>query len=276
MVTKRNMENTVPVFRLKPFKNKESAMVKYVGFVEQNDKLGDEIVELSKVIHPDSIVYGKHSIPVENVGEYSLSGRIYHCNVIASYLVFGYRIPLMYLTINYSRTLVSGSLFQLLVSLDIDKKEKNEFNKELGITNEKSEENNGKKKKLGKYINAKFTGKWMRHMDCDETLLSEYEERLLKLYRKNNEDDNFEEDIKIYRSIMNECEYEFTTMEDLRDYFVELCMSKKFHNLLEVAIECREKERSKEGKIDYGRISDQITNLSDLAKQLLDDGELIE
>ena len=104
-------KNQTTVFRLKPESHTNRAVIKYVGKLTGDEKLGDEIVELDKTLHPDSLVVGKHAIPMKKIDSFDILGRLYRCNIVSNHIVVSRRYPLMYLTVEYERPLVSGPLF---------------------------------------------------------------------------------------------------------------------------------------------------------------------
>jgi len=88
------------------------------------------------------------------------------------------------------------------------------------------------------------------------------------------------EERKYYDNIMNKdgLVFNFTTMDNLRDEFIEMCMSDKFYKLIEIGMKCREKQRLKERNIDeemlYYKIPEKITNLNDIKNKLLENDEI--
>src|SRR5579863_6141264 len=101
----KKYDKAIPVFRIKPEKRSSSCIVKYVGYVIDDEKIGDEVVELDKPIHPEYEVFGRHTIPFKKIGEFNMLGRLYRCNIVGSHIVMSSRYPLMYLTVEYDRPL---------------------------------------------------------------------------------------------------------------------------------------------------------------------------
>src|SRR5690606_38914089 len=128
---------------------------KYAGYITDTQNLGDEIVELDTIIHHDSDVYGKHAIPIQPIEKYDMVGRLYRSNIIGSYIVLKSDYPVIYLTVEYNRSFISGSLLQIYLSIQMDKEHKKEINLH---------------KKYKNYRNLHFNGEWNLSIDCDEEL----------------------------------------------------------------------------------------------------------
>lgn len=282
-------DETSAVFRLKPDKRSNSAIIKFVGRLNVNEKLGDEVIELDKPIHPDACIVGRHAIPIKNIDNFEMTGRLFKCNIVGSHIVASYRYPLMYLNVHYDKSMVSGSLFQIFVSININPEEKK------AIKNNKD------------YVNLHFTGTWHMHIDCDDEFVENYERylrdmleseattkffrsdknkyvELRKLYSDSDDmiadwvDNYIENKRKFYDGLMKEHNIEFKSMTQTRDDFVNMCMSNKFYKFLTLAMKCREIHRRKQYNLEDNTpfvVPKKIVRLNDIAKQLLDDGDLI-
>ncbi len=275
---------TSPVFRLRADNRSNSAKIKHVGYLQENEKLGDEVVELDKQIHPKGHIIGKHAIPIKNIGAYEMVGRLYRCNIVGSHIVFSSRYPLMYLNVGYERPLVTGSLFQLFYSIDMNENEKKAI---------KEKTKNDKDNKH--YIGLQFTGTWNRHIDCDEELIEHYDAMIItmlendaKICYSNNQESN-SLDAYIQKYITNEKSYYDNLMKDqvlpfrsfnkIRDHFVDLCTSDKFYKFVELAMKCREIHRRKqygltENSDDIFVIPKTVTKLDNVRQKLIDNNEL--
>ena len=275
-------KNQTTVFRLKPESHTNRAVIKYVGKLIGDEKLGDEIVELDKTLHPDSLVVGKNAIPMKKIDSFDMLGRLYRCNIVSNHIVVSRRYPLMYLTVEYERPLVSGSLFQLFLSLDMDIKQKREI----------MDSNNN-----AGYVDLCFTGSWYLHMDCDDELKENYEEYIVKMLEDEagellvkessdmddnaicNWNDNYVRENRVfYDELLNEREFKFTSINKMRDWFVELCMSEKFNKFVGIAMRCREIYRRKQAGIeenDSYTVPKNVTKMTDISNMMIDSGELI-
>jgi hypothetical protein len=278
--------NLTPVFRLKPINKRNEAIVKYVGNLTDDEKLGDEVVTLDTILHKESCVYGNHAIPIDDIDKFELLGRIYRCNIVGSHLIASKRYPAMYLDVQYNRTMVSGSLFQIFISLDIFEDEKKSI------------------KNYSEYVNHKFTGKWIRHIDCDDELRENYNRMIehelqndaFELIYKSDDShyinlrnslsddeimdwiDNYvANERSFYDSLINDTEIKFANIKTSRDEFVELCMSKKFNKFLKIAMKCREFNRRRKYQLEDSKPytpPTSYTNINTLQNDLLKNGEI--
>lgn len=272
-------KSSFPVFRIKPL-HATKAIVKYVGSIAENDKLGDEVVELDKPIHPMFAVMGRHAIPFAKIGQFEIVGKIYRCNIVGSHLVVSNRYPVMYLDISYEKPMVSGSLFQIFYSIDMNRDEKRE------ITNN------------SQYVNLQFSGEWVKHIDCDDELTENYERMILDLLESeaiNNVasgsiENKSEEDIlqlikeyvdtekTIYDSFIKNQPVQFSSTKNLRNTILELCGSEKFHKFIQIAMKCREIHRRKEYGLEEEStctIPENIVRMEDIKQKIIDDDEVI-
>lgn len=56
-------------------------------------------------------------------GNFEIMGRLFRCNIVGTHIVVSSRYPIIYLNVHYDRPMVSGSLFQIFFSIDMDKTE---------------------------------------------------------------------------------------------------------------------------------------------------------
>ena len=262
--------------------------VKYVGYLKDTDKLGDEIVELDKVLHPEYTVVGRHAIPIKNIGSFNIVGRLYRCNIVGSHIVVSSRYPLMYLNVEYERPMVSGSLFQIFFSIDMNKDEKKQI------------------KELRNYVNLSFTGSWKRHIDCDDEFTQNYDDYLVEMLendaityfcnsedpdivaiRNSGNDDNMTNWIDTYvakervyyDNFMKEQVFEFKNMNKVRDDFIEMCTSDRFHKFLQLSMKARELHRRKEYGLEEDTpsyvIPKSVIKLNDIQQMLIDNDEFV-
>lgn len=283
---------TTPVFRLKAENRSNSAKIKHVGYLSENEKLGDEVIELDKPIHPKGDVVGKHAIPIKSIGAYEMVGRLFRCNIVGSHIVFSSRYPLMYLNIGYERPLVTGSLFQIFYSIDMNEEEKKAIKEKT--KNEKDNKH---------YVGLKFTGTWHRHIDCDEEFVEHYETMITTML-KNEAKENYETLVSgeleslesytekytereriYYDSLMKDQEIPFRSFNKMRDHFVDLCTSTssqgRFYKFIELAMKCREIHRRKQYGLPEQEESDNefvvpktVTKLDDVYQSLIENNEL--
>lgn len=283
---KKSYENSTPVFRIKP-DGSNTAIIKYVGVLNENEKLGDEVVDLEKPLHPDHELVGKAALPLKTIGDFDMIGRIFRCNIVGAHVVISNRYPVLYLNVGYDRPMVTGSLLQIFYSIDINKDEKKLI------------------KDNKYYVDLRFTGSWYRHIDCDEELQQNYEkmisemlesEAVEKIYK--SKDPNVIESITVmteeqiieliekyvatekihYDSLIKEQMIEFKSLNRLRDDLIKISQDERFNKFLKIAMKCRELHRKKEHGVseddtDYV-VPQNIVKLTDIAQKMIDDGEL--
>jgi len=291
---KKKYENTVPIFRIKPFNRSNRSKVRLWGYCGEGEKIIDEPMSLNKPIHPDypTFPHMRDCIPFRNYGPYKLTGRFYRCNVSGAHIILASRYPIMYLNVEYERSSpsVTGSLFQLIFSIDMNMDDKKAI------------------KENKQYRDLEFSGTWVRHMDCDDELKETYgkylveileNEGLNKLYKSDEmtdvrnglvseEDtmcwvDRYVESEKLfYDEIMNEKSMDsfFLSIERTRDELLKLCCTEKFNTFLRVAMMARDLQRRRKfGVTDEDcanyEIPDNIIKLDDVRKKMIEDDELV-
>lgn len=286
--TKESKDTRCPVFRLKPDKRSNSATIKYVGYYNEGEKLGDEIIELDRQYKSDEPI-GRNAIPLKKIGSFSVTARLYKCNIVGSHIIVSKRYPLLYLDIGYEKTLVTGSLFQIFLSLDMNRDDKKEI------------------KDNKQYVNLKVKGIWRRHLDCDDELTENYEKFLVEMLEEDGLDtlykstdsnmiekrssmnetdvvewvDNYvKEERKFYDSLIQEQEVRFMSIPRARDELVQLCTSDKFNKFVALAMRCRDIHRRKEHGLDETPFfvvpkEEDIVKLDDISNELMKNCEIV-
>ncbi|VBB17848.1 hypothetical protein YASMINEVIRUS_311 [Yasminevirus sp. GU-2018] len=279
-------EKTVPVFRIKP-DGQENGVIKLVGYLHENEKLGDEPVELPKTQTPEYSVEGNYTLKLKKVGDFDLTCRVYRCNVVATHIVASARYPVMYLDVGYERPMVNGSLFQIFFSIDMNKDEKR------AITENK------------KYVGLRFSGKWWRHIDCDEELVANYDDMITdmleteaaeRIYKSEDPEMIKKRDAmteaqltewidayvaserQIYDTFLKDTPLAFRSLSKCTTQLFELCTSPRFYKFIKIAMKCREMHRRKEYGLEDNNeyvVPKQVIKMSDLRQQIIDNDEII-
>lgn len=101
--------NWTPIFKLQP---QSDARVKcrHVGYCENLNQLSDDIIG--------------DDIKIASVGKYALVGKYCECNVIGNYLVQNTTLPVFYASILYSKTFVTGCMFNITLFFTISEQSK--------------------------------------------------------------------------------------------------------------------------------------------------------
>jgi len=275
----KEITKLVPVFRIKPSYDSNYAKIKFVGNINENDKLGDEQVELDEPIHPDYKDVGRNAIPLSPYGKFEILGRIYHCNIVGSHIVASTRYPVLYLSVEYQSPIASGSLFQMFYSIDMPKETKKSI----------------KDKK--KYVNFEFKGNWVRHIDCDDELVQNYERFIKTMLNEeakeyvnklvdltDDEKDEartkyIEKEREYYDELMKDKDLTYKSIKIMRNEIVKLCKDNRFNKFIEIAMRCRELHRRKQHGINENDncfvVSNKTVNMKDIENEILSADELV-
>lgn len=161
-----------PVFKLKPKRNNPDEMpsceIKHVGFINQNEHLGDEPLEFpekdDKSSTDKSSKKGKIILSLGNIDGYNISVRAYRMNITGYYMVNNDVLPVCCLQFLYSKAILSGSLFTIFVYLKLDKF-KNSF-----LTKPQS------------YVGATVYGNYVMILDTDKEITAQHLKELNDTY----------------------------------------------------------------------------------------------
>ena len=239
------LKEQIPIFRLKPHNKTLSATIKYIGSIEEGEKVNNDIYDLVK--NNDNII--DNTITYKTVDDYEITGNIYRCNIVGQHIVASSIYPLMYIDISYNKTFVSGSLFQIFFSINMSK----EFKKNIKSNKE--------------YVNLTFNGEWIQHFDGDDEIKSNFEK-----FVENDEEKQY------CLNMFSQQKMEFISMDKVRDYFIEFTSTELFIKFVKIAIKCRNiQRRNKYGLTDESTYTKpvMITKLSDIQKNMLENDEIV-
>lgn len=206
----RQYENTEPVFRLKPVFRSNVCEVKLVGYMDSEHKLGDEVLEFKTSPEVESI-YGKYVDFIETVKNYNITAGIYKNNILGNYLISHTFLPVYSISFAYTKTLVSGFLFDIFIGFELDEESKK-------ITNEPK-----------KCTNARLYGKFILKLFCDDELIENFDSVLESI------DNNIIEEPEVLNKMESMSEEEFINYLDM-----ELTRRKQFLTDLKNGIEINE------------------------------------
>ena len=147
----KNNENCQPVFRLKPTPYSNSCIIKHVGYLNENEKLGDERVDF-KTPEDMQLKYGKNIDIIGTIMGYVIKVYIFKNNIIGSYLLKNDYIPIYSISVVYEKNIVSGPLFDIFLGFKLD-----DTSKELLKTPKK-------------IVNATVYGKYQLKIYCDDSV----------------------------------------------------------------------------------------------------------
>ena len=148
------MSDSEPVFRLKPETYSDSCLIKHVGYINDNQKLGDELLEFET---PENIQkqYGKNVDIIDNILSYIVKVYMYHNNVTGSYILKNDYIPVYSLSVVYEKNIVAGPLFDIFIGFKLD------------------EECTKLKKNPKKLVNSKVSGSYQIKLLCDDNVMED-------------------------------------------------------------------------------------------------------
>ena len=280
----KQYENVTPVFKIKPV-NTTSVIVKIAGYLENDQKLVDELIEFDQsLLKPERVGATKNVINFGIIDGFVVTGRIYRCSIVGAHIVASYRYPLIYLDISYDKPMVSGSLFQLFYSIDTDKDQKKQI------------------KHNKQYVNHQFSGKWVRHIDCDDEMKDNIRdlEKITEdatttafytsnLFGKDSQTlpdekivDMIEEyvnrEMESHKSLIKDEHFEFRSLNHIINDILNICNSDNIINFIKYGIDQRREQRRKKYGVNDSTeytVPKNITSLSDLRQELLESGELI-
>lgn len=271
--------NNIPIFKIRPFEKSNEIIIKISKLLNQKEKLIDDIIDIDNINDSKIIFIKENTIKLNNIDNYEIIGIIYWCNIPGNYIIQERLYPVYYLNIFYQSTNVSGTLFKFFFSFEIDKKEKDKI------------------KNNNEYLNLKTHGKWTQYIDCDDLLINNYENDIKDILKnKGIETLSQEYDFKIYsdekiinyitnyvkkekqyyNDIMEKKYINFIDLNTVKKYFINLCKSLKFYQLIKIAIKYRNEQRRIDFNYnDHFDISKKIIKIDDIKQELIDNNELI-
>jgi hypothetical protein len=275
-MSKKDLINLEPVFRLKPQRTNEeedAVEIKFVNYITETDKLGDEPIQLN-VTESEKKAFGANTHFMGKYNGYDITVNAYRNNITGGYLINNQNLPVCSLQFMYTKNIVVGYLFNIFIYFFIDNKK----NPHLTTPNS--------------YVGAKAYGKYVLTLDCDKELydnmnqfltdekLQEYAtEDVANHITQNNiqlSDDeivemiqkNVEEKKEFYKSILNGKKVtDFKTIKKFVDeHLIPLYNNPHIGGLIKFALDIRAKKRVKE----YGgfegeyKIPSKVLKLEDI------------
>lgn len=117
-------KNIHAVFKVKPIKGTNQAIIKCVSHTENINNMADDPLICNK---KNTKLYEKSNVDdyVYNISD-TVYARFYQCNILDSYLLTTTTIPVLYASIMYKTQIISGFLFNIYVDFKIESKIKSE------------------------------------------------------------------------------------------------------------------------------------------------------
>jgi hypothetical protein len=227
--------NLTPIFKLQPQSNTR-VKCRHVGYQEDLNKLSDDIIG--------------DDINIASVGKYGIVGKYCECNVIGNYLVQNTTLPVFYASILYSKTFVTGCMFNITLFFTISDEAKKKLD--------------NPKKYVGAFINGTYTLEIsvpqtvnflekINQFVKDDIFLkyvgefgkTEMIEEQIKVMEKVSEELNNK--MKLYAEFLNAVIIDkIPTRNIVHKKISEICKNPLFRELLQYGLSLREKERIEE------------------------------
>jgi hypothetical protein len=162
--------DTEPIFRLKPVFRSNVCEVKLVGYMDSEQKLGDELMEFETCREAQEVC-GKNIDFINKIYDYNITAAIYKNNVVGNYLLKHTFLPVYSISIAYSKSIVSGFLFDIFIGFELD------------------EESIKIVKDPRKCVNARLYGKFKLKLFCDDEVVNSFDSILNAIDDKIIEED---------------------------------------------------------------------------------------
>lgn len=157
---KEKYKNVIPIFRVIPTYGTNEAKFKLKGTIFAETKFGDEPMEFeTDAISKEK--YGDNILHIHNTNGYMVGGKMFHCNIIGSYLLKNDKFPIFYMSVMYEKKFVTGFMFSIYVYFKA------------------SEESIKAIDDPKKFLTRELSGEYIIEVDADEDFLKK-----LNLYAK--------------------------------------------------------------------------------------------
>lgn len=112
------LKNMVPVFHLKPT---SSSRVRCTlrGYSEKEERLFDDQLEVETTDEIKEKV-GNNTLLLGTVNKHIIIGKYCSCNIPGGYLIQNAKMPVFYLSIIYTKPLITGCLFNMFLYFEMD------------------------------------------------------------------------------------------------------------------------------------------------------------
>lgn len=259
--------DTEPIFRLKPVFRNNVCEVKHVGYMNSDQRLGDELLEFETSREAQEVC-GKNVDFINKIYDYNITAAIYKNNVVGSYLLKHTFLPVYSISIAYTKSIVSGFLFDIFIGFELD------------------EESIKVVKEPRKCVNARLYGRFKLKLFCDDEVVNSYDLMLDSIQERIIEEDAIiqkmntmsEEDFMVFldEEITRRKEYLLALKNgiDIPELFsvkrtVEMLRNVYKLNdltvLFESALNVRQKERQhKYNAIEDYKIPTNVINIKDI------------
>jgi hypothetical protein len=268
--TDEELKNMIPVFNLKPT---SSTRVKCVlkGFSDKEERIFDDQLEVETT---DAIKekVGNNTLLLNIVNKHIIVGKYCLCNIPGGYLINNQKLPIYYLSILYTKPLITGCLFNIFVYFEMDDESKNRLD--------------NPQKYYKAFIDGKYTTQCVPTDDdfliklkplVERDVMIEYKDKFDNI-KNDDEQDNIMEEIinkiqnkmAIYEGYFNSREYDdkIPTQKSAFNNLKNICDDPIMDELIIYGLTIRENDRIAErGDIDMKyEIPKNIINLREIKK----------
>ena len=266
-ISDKKYHSTEPIFRLKPIYRTNACEVKLVGYIDDNHKLDDELLEF-KTPREVEAAFGKNIDLVSKVKNYNITASIYKNNILGNYILKNDFLPIYSISFMYEKTLVSGFLFDIFIGFQLDEDSKNLL------------------KDRTKYMNARLNGKFLLKIYCDDEVIENFDLILSTIDDQVIQDKDVlenmnsmsEEDFMQYldKEISRRKEYlinlkngieipELSGLNKTINMLRNIYKNNNLTNIIQYALEVREEDRRKKynASSEY-KIPEKVLNIRDV------------
>lgn len=253
------------VFRMKPNPFSNVCYIKNVGYINDQQTLGDEVIEIETSPELQQI-FGKNTFYYGEIEKYDITINAYKTNMTGSFVVKNKVYPVYSLSFMYKKSIVVGYLFDIYLSFDLDL------------------ESICKLKNYPDYVNARVSGTFNIRLECDkelyelfDTIDNRIDNYIIEDLKEENIDINNltdeqittmlnmrrEEKKQFYRKLINGYNVEFTTPKRvINEYLFPFMTNKHMKCLISLALEMRRQKRAK----SYGAFEGEYTEPTNVIK----------
>jgi hypothetical protein len=272
---KEDYDKRVPIFRVKCNYGSNNVKLNVLGSVIEGTKITDQLMEFETSKEMEKIL-GKNIYHICDYDGYTIVGKMFNCNIGASYLINNKKLPIFYMATMYEKKFITGFIPNIYLYFVIDDKTMEEIN------------NTPKN-----YINRFLSGHYILEIIPDEDFMEKFTEYIKpiiedKLFVEElsqiktdfdieNLDKEFYENIKIktakkieeYNNLLKPHIFGSYTAPKkiINDYIKPICNSELFKDMLKAGLKIREKERQKQSIETYNfKPPKRVFNLEELKK----------
>jgi hypothetical protein len=271
MTDSKQYEKTEPIFRLKPLTYNTNCELKHVGYFNEGDSLGDEIVELP-TSEENKALYGENTLFITNVMKYNITVNIYKNNFKGSFLLQHTFLPVFSIDLSYAKNIVGGFLFSICLGLELNDYSLNLLKTPAKCVNARIE-GTYHIRLLAENFNQGFMDKLSDYVQSDPEVVAQFsslsEEDFLLYYK-----DKLASVVDFYEKFKTGIVLEqFTTQTKLiSNIFEPLIKDYRLRYFILHSLELREKKRRVEyNAIESYSIPKKVLNIKDLDQNNIDD-----